>query len=511
MVLETTKNKICMHQLVEKKQDEITVEGDMIVNDVKPDILSIVSANGIACVYKKEVIDGKVKLDGSVNTYIIYLANDENGSYRTLNTVLDFSYVLESNNCKSEMVFNENIEVEKIECKVINERKVNIKAFLKMDGELYLDEDIDIISKIEENEDIQVLNTKKEVNSLIGKAYSKVYAKDTLRIKEDNNLAEIMGASINIINKSMKVSYNKILAKSDLEAKLVYLTEDNRICKDSIIIPVMGFVDMENISEENSFDIEYNLKNLIIKPNSGEDNSVYIEAEIEIICFAFEQKEITLIEDMYSVFKDLSFTSKKVETVVKKGDINETVNIDKSIIVPEIENAEIYNINITSKINSYSVLKSKVKYETEFNLEILFNNNNKLEVKNVLVPYDFEISSDLINEKDDIKNIISMKDKTIDITGSNIDLNGTIEVNIKLFRNEKLNIIDDVSVEELRCKNDYSMVIYFVKKGDTLWEIAKRFKSTIEDITRINNIEDPNKINVGQQLYIPKYIKKCIA
>ena len=55
------------------------------------------------------------------------------------------------------------------------------------------------------------------------------------------------------------------------------------------------------------------------------------------------------------------------------------------------------------------------------------------------------------------------------------------------------------------------MVIYFVKKGDTLWKIAKKFKSTIEDIARINNIEDVDKIDIGQQLYIPKYIKKNIA
>ena len=44
-----------------------------------------------------------------------------------------------------------------------------------------------------------------------------------------------------------------------------------------------------------------------------------------------------------------------------------------------------------------------------------------------------------------------------------------------------------------------------------LWKIAKKFRSTVEDIARVNGIEDENKIYVGQQLYIPKYIKKRIA
>ena len=48
------------------------------------------------------------------------------------------------------------------------------------------------------------------------------------------------------------------------------------------------------------------------------------------------------------------------------------------------------------------------------------------------------------------------------------------------------------------------MVIYFVKPGDTLWKIAKRYRSTVEDIARVNNIENPDRISVGQQLFIPK-------
>ena len=69
----------------------------------------------------------------------------------------------------------------------------------------------------------------------------------------------------------------------------------------------------------------------------------------------------------------------------------------------------------------------------------------------------------------------------------------------------KINIIDEVNIDETRDRQIYSMVIYFVKPGDTLWAIAKRFRSTVQDIARVNNIEDANKIYPGQQLFIPKY------
>ena len=91
MLIETEKETVCINQIVGQKRTEIEVEGDIIVNDIKPDVLNVISANGIPCVYKKEVMDGKVRLDGSINTYIIYFADSQDGTVRSLSTTLDFT------------------------------------------------------------------------------------------------------------------------------------------------------------------------------------------------------------------------------------------------------------------------------------------------------------------------------------------------------------------------------------------------------------------------------------
>lgn len=91
MLLETEKENICINQIIGQKKREIEVEGDIIVNDIKPDILNIISTSGVPCIYKKEVMEGKIRLDGSISTYIIYLADNENNTMRSLNAVLDFT------------------------------------------------------------------------------------------------------------------------------------------------------------------------------------------------------------------------------------------------------------------------------------------------------------------------------------------------------------------------------------------------------------------------------------
>ena len=130
------------------------------------------------------------------------------------------------------------------------------------------------------------------------------------------NLAEILKAQIYINNQDFKISYNKILAKADANVKILYLTEDNEIKMQEAVIPIMGFIDMPNISEEHLCELNYCLSNLVIKPNSQEEHSIYIEAEINLSCMVYENKEVELIQDLYSPSKCLEFKQKEIKTQI---------------------------------------------------------------------------------------------------------------------------------------------------------------------------------------------------
>ncbi|HWI60751.1 MAG TPA: PQQ-binding-like beta-propeller repeat protein [Symbiobacteriaceae bacterium] len=48
------------------------------------------------------------------------------------------------------------------------------------------------------------------------------------------------------------------------------------------------------------------------------------------------------------------------------------------------------------------------------------------------------------------------------------------------------------------------MVFYFVQRGETLYQIAKRYQTTVHAIVAANRLEDPNAICPGQALIIPR-------
>ena len=289
MEINTTKETLNVNKVICEKKEMINIQGDMIVPDSKPDILNTINTSGNACIYKKEVMDGKIRLDGNILTYIMYLADGNEDNIRGLSTGLDFSETINIPELEMGMKVEVVPTVKFIECKVINGRKIGIKVTLEISMKVHAKEDVEIITEIND-ENIQVLRKNIKVNSLLGAGETKAFVKENIAIPQTDNLAEILSMQICLVDKDIKISYNKVLAKSEVEIKMTYLTEDGRICKNQTRLPLVGFIDMPDIKEENICETSYMVRNVMIKPNAIEEHSVYIEMEVEISCMAYEEK-----------------------------------------------------------------------------------------------------------------------------------------------------------------------------------------------------------------------------
>lgn len=510
MVLETSKNQIILNQKVGQKKEIRSVETDIIVNDIKPDVLKVISTNGTVSIYKKEVMEQKVRIDGTINTYIIYLADDEHGSMRSLNTNLDFSQIIDVEDCKENMDAQVNVKVKKFDTRVLNGRKLNVSASLETSINIYANEAMDIITGVNQTSDIQLLERKQRITSLVGIGTNKVEAKDTISIDEADALGEIMKVNFKIIDEETKISYNKVLSKADAAIEIMYLTEDNRINTVTTKMPIMGFVDMPSVNENCDCEVKNSLNNLIIKPNNQDEHSILINAEIEVTCYAYETQEINIIEDLYSIPSDLEFIKREINTVTERNTINNLYTVQENIRIPELT-GRVLDIQINPTINNEQVRNGKIVYEGNLNLNILFENNGGVDMRSVDLPFNFEENSDRITEKSSIETILNIKQNDFIVRDGTIEVTIGIEFKILEQKNVKLNIIEEINVLESKQCNNYSMVIYFVKPGDTLWKIAKMFKSTVDDIASVNDIENPDKITVGQQLYIPRFCKNRIT
>ncbi len=512
MVVETVKENLNVNKLVATKKEVIMVEGDMIVPDSKPDIISTISTSGVVSIYKKEVLEGKVRVDGNINTYIMYMADDQNDRIRGLSTDLDFSENVQMANIQEGMECKITSQLKNMETKVINGRKVGIKATLELNIKIYVNEEIEFVRDIPEAQEIQMLKENLNVNSLVGVGENKILAKDTIVINSEDNLAEILKASIFIGNKDIKVSYNKILTKAEAEVRILYLTEDNRIQSVSAKIPVVGFIDIPNVTEENISNVEYEIKNIIIKPNSIEEHSIYVEIEIEVSAEVYEDRQIQLIQDLYSPTEKLEFDQRNVVTITGKRVNTEVKQIREKVTINGLEGRNIIDVDVVPVIREENKTNNNVSYIGELELNFLISNSElNVETKNVKIPFEYSLDIEGIGNSNTELEIEVLSQNFVVQDGGNVNCNIDLQMNVDISRNININVIDEVQTAGKRDDEDYSILMYIVKPGDSLWKIAKQFGSSIEDIARTNGIEDENIIYPGQKIFIPHYTRVAVT
>lgn len=505
--------KIFLNQIVAQKKELFSAEDNIIIPDVKPDILSVINTSANVYVYKKELINGRVKIDGGIQIEIIYIADNEKNNIRGLHTVLDFSKSVDIDKLDENCNFLCTLNVKSIDPKILNGRKLNIKANFEADIKIYSNQEKELVKSVKNMERLQMISESTKINSLKGRGETVCSAKDTISVTD--NLADILGCNIYVKNKDKKVSYNKVLTKADTIIELLYLTEDEQIKTITAQIPIMGFIDITGISDNDIFDINYEIRNINIKPNDVEDHSIFAEIEFSIACQAYEEKEINLIQDLYSPEEEIIMNQENVSLMQDKKNITDNCQINEKLNIDDIKDNKIYNFRVCPNIVKQNVVNNAISYECELMIYALYESNvtGKIEEKLQKVEFTHNINCENIGKNMAVDTSIEIDSKNFGISADNsIDFNVDLKFVLNIYNKKSLKIVSDIKLESSSSnKKCSSLVIYFVKSGDTIWKIAKKFKSTIDDIAQINNIENVDKLNVGDQLFIPRYVNNKIS
>ena len=492
MEINVKKEKINIKKNIGKQCKTILIEKDIVLPDNKPDIIQIQDDNSNIYIGKKEIIDNKFKIEGGIQTRINYLTSD--GDNSILKIEEKFEEIFEIKNMNEDCFITDKIKNIITNILIVNERKIHFKAEIEYCIDMNQKSVEEFISGIETDNKIQSLSQSKSINTFIGHGESKINVKEKIQFQDEHEPVEIIKFDYEITNIEKKVSYNKILVKADCCLKLVYQTAQGKINSYNRNIPLMGFVDVENVNDSNTIDIEFTLRKLDIIENPVSPE-VDIEIEFNLISDIYQENRIDILDDLY----DLNY-----ETNITKRNINVENGGRQLILNKEIEHKyviEDINQIFDTQIQIIKIEKTNSEIEAELRLIYLYNT---FENKNINQKEE-KFKVNLKQDKELIDPTIENTNKKIDVLPDSSVLT-TFDINIYNNSSEELSVIDDIIIDENEIDNSYSMIIYFVKPGDTIWKIAKKFKSTINEIVKVNQIEDEDIINVGDKLFIPREV-----
>ena len=499
-------NKCCINESVSE-----WMEQDIIVPDTKPDALKIVYVNVTPYVSDVEVMEDRLKLVGKLNYFVIYRVDDEKFNTRGLFASYPFTQNLEVKGISKDMNVTVIPSVKNIIYALPNERKISVKAEVCFRVRGKCTTNVNLINSFDPEENIECKMCTGNFSNILQHKKSIIASKDDVMLPKDaEDFFEILDLNTKIKNTEYKESYNKIMVKGDIEACMLYLpdSEEKKVKRTKLMIPFSAMIELENINDRSKFEIEYNLQNFDLKQKSDIESSKTMSADyrIEADVTMFEDEEIEYVDDFYSQTRELNYDRTELNVVKKDFVIVKNIELRENLsnILPENTNVVDYTLDSNS-INSTINPDNSVHIEGNAKVNIITQSteNSELETKQVDVLVNADVT--LENVTSDAKITVDISNNGINLTqsGRDIDIDMNIIAKCYVENVANINIIDKIDGDKLDLASLDSMNIYIVKPGDTLWHIAKKYKTSVEKILKTNeDILDPDKINVGQKIFV---------
>ena len=141
------KEKICLNKKLKTILKKVEIKNDYLVPDIKPDVVNVINTNGMVYLIKEQIEKGKIKIEGNIDNYIVYLSVE--GDNRSVSNTINFFEVIEDERINENVIVNVKAMVLSMETKVLNERKLSTTIYLVLKIELSEESEIDVVTDIE--------------------------------------------------------------------------------------------------------------------------------------------------------------------------------------------------------------------------------------------------------------------------------------------------------------------------------------------------------------------------
>lgn len=512
--IEVLKKNVSFEKLMKQSNTSTVLKNEYLIPDTHPDAEKILMVDPKVMITSKEVLSDKILMAGKIEYNVIYIPREDNCPVNSVEYSEEFTSYLEISNSSGKVRCDANFEIEHIEFRVMNERKIEVECVVKTNYDVYLSSEFDFVEGINGDKSLQLLKKNSNINSIVCDKEFDMISKLIMRVPMDKpEIGKILKSSLVLHKKEVKLGENKIYLGCYCRVTILYMDAENSdiysLCDDMYISKEE---DMDGIFQDMIPAVLYEIENKEVffeSDDLGESRVINLEVLVRANLKIFFNEEVSTVDDAYSTRYMLNINKDRYDLGVLKGNqtiesiIRDNINLKEDDERPD----SIILINGNININEKKISINKLSVDGIINAEILYKSSGKnvtYVVKKGEIP--FSTSIDISGIDADMKSIVLCSIENIEgnIESNNIALKVTLSISAKIFAEENKVFMSDVlEAEEEMTDKKSSISIYVVGKGDTLWELAKKFNSTVDAIAQINSMDNVHDIYPGEKILIP--------
>ncbi len=479
----------------------IQESAESVVPDTNDDIGRIASVQSSVLLKSKDITSRGVMVTGEVNALLLYITEGESAvSYVRVSKSFTMEY--EIGDIETDTIAQINLQVTNTEARVLNPRKVSVTIELAGELSCYRPETMIVETKLPEHPACEGLHARYESSEMV---IANAVCEKTFAINEQYSFPTGKPAHSQLVSQNVDFCINetqhigsKIIIKGNVNLVVCYLSSDvNYPVRVEFSSPFSQIIDT---GEENMDSCTVMIQmtsayyELIDSINGEKAMDAELHAVVQVV--SRYKRNLRYVSDVYSNVMPAACSVQSSQMSVVSEMLRSKLSSDERINIAE-DCADV--LSVFSSVTQVAAIQGKLT--AAVSLDVIYRTKSgSLSSARRLMNLEGECppaAVRLLNYR--------LGDMYLRPDGAAIDSHVTVEIayqsctTVELSRVMAVNLDEDNVYDITR----FATVTLVRTDNETLWELAKRYHSSVEGISALNDTE--SGIN-GKLLLIPKEI-----
>lgn len=508
-----------------------TVTSEITVPDVKPDIERIVDVKADITDIETDIEDGGVNITGDIEPSIIYVAEVPEGEPQQPvhfvggeEVAFQFTNFVDIPDAEPGMNVFTDLNIKRVSYNFDpnDPRTVEVTVVITKFVKVTEFRQITVITEITGIPEEDVTEELLRIDDVIGEKTVTTTVTGRIDVPDVKPPIErVLNARADILPVTTEITEDGVIIDSSIEVGVMYVADVPEGEPQQPVHFVEGTIPLNEALDipgaiPDGMTVYTNLNVKRVSFDFIDEDEVEVDVVVEIFAKVTETRQVTVVVDVVSDLVEIERELLRVEDVVGEKVVFETITGRLNVPAGKPDIAEDGVIEASAQVLSYDDMTEREGVMIEGTVEgsiiyiadaedqpvhfaeDTFNFDNFVEIPGT--EEGMNIHSEVVVQRVSYN---QLGPRTVEITA-------VLRKFVKVTEFKQIEIVTDLVVispaVEDECPPSY--VVYVVQKGDTLWKISRRYNTTVESILEANPNIDPNNLQVGQKICIPKGIIK---
>ncbi len=495
MNLNNETRKIGFCETVYETAAEQSLDADITLPDYCPEIQRILKCTvntGITAVQNNS---GRVTADGNAIVRVIYVGdNGKISGYEQSYPVQKFT---ESSKITSDSAVSVTVRTDYVNCRAVNPRRIDIRAMLSFCFKA-VKRRVDDILCSSDGAGIQTLTTEHGFASLTGVCERAFNIGEVIEIPDGKSTASrIMNISACAVAGDLKIINNKALIKGECTVKIYYIGENSgEIESVEHSMPISQIIELEGIDENSVCSVRLSVSSCegVLKADvSGDMRLVDLNSRISVYVAAFDETPLSLITDAYSTEYEVKNTPKSMELLSFNGKFD--TSFTNKVVLESIGVSVdcVLAVWCSDLRYGFTAKDDKCMVSGTYLVTVIYKDSeNSAGVIQKPVDFDYEVK---MNEK--AERIVCHGSAQISACSCAVSGDSRLELKTEILISgltlsaviKKYIATIEIAGENSKRDKKCALTIYYCEKGESIWNIARKYGTTVDAVMNENGID----------------------